>query len=109
LFEKAEQLHVEQDELHLRIADPLTDAKGGAVHAIGAVLERPERVLESETAVVVTVPIDTDLGTRSGDHGTREGNEVTDAIRRCVADGIRQADSARTVVDGHLEEPRQNL
>ena len=48
------------------VADALADAERGAVHAIGAELERPERVLEREAAIVVAVPIDADLGAAAG-------------------------------------------
>ena len=35
------------------------------VHAVGAELERPDRVLEREAAVVVAVPVDADLRARA--------------------------------------------
>ena len=60
--EQAEELEVEEDELHLRVADALADAERSAVYAVGAELERPERVFEGEAAVVVAVPVDADGG-----------------------------------------------
>ena len=63
----AEELEVEQDQLHRRVADALADAERGAVDAIGAELERPEGVDEREAAIVVAVPVDADVGAGPGD------------------------------------------
>lgn len=88
VLELSEQLHVEQQELHLR-TDALADAEAGAVHAIGAELERPDGVLQGETAVVVAVPIDAHVCAGAGDHALRELHEVAHAVGSGVPDRIR--------------------
>ena len=79
------------------------------MHAIGAVLERPERVAESEAAVVVPVPVDADLRARARDDAARELNEVADAVGRRVADRVREDEAARAVVDRRAKERRQHV
>jgi hypothetical protein len=103
IFEQAEQLEIEEDELHRGIADPFADAERGAVHAVGAELEGPQRVFERETAVVVTVPIDAHLSARLFDDLLGKADQVAHTVRRGVAHGIRDAEAARAMIDGHFE------
>ena len=82
IFELPEELHVEENQLHLRVSHPLADAEGGRVHAVGAELQGPQRVLEGESAVVVTVPVEPDpRDARPRDDALRELNEVPYAVR----------------------------
>ena len=78
--------------------------------AIGPELERPDRILEGEATIVVAVPVDAntfDSGAR--DDIARELNEVSYAVRRRVADGIREEMAGIAVVDGAPSERRQDL
>ena len=52
LIEQAQELQVEQDQLHGGIADALADAQGGAVHPVGAELQRPQRARPRSTTNV---------------------------------------------------------
>ena len=108
-LELTEQLQVEEQELHLRVADALADAEPRGVDAIGAVLERPDRILEREPAIVVAVPVDADLGAGAGDDVARELDQVSHAVRRSVADGIGEADATRSVIDRGAEQRREDL
>ena len=73
----AEQLEVEQDLIERRVADALADAERGAVDAIGAVLDREDRVDDAEAAIVVAVPVDADVGAADAvEHVARELEEV---------------------------------
>ena len=110
ILELAEQLQVQQDELHLRVADALADAERRAVHAIGAVLERPDRVLEREAAIVVAVPVDADRRRpMPAMIALREVDEVAHAVGRRVADGVAEAEPRGAVIDRDLEERREHL
>ena len=78
----AEQLQVEQDLIERRVADALADAERGAVDAIGAVLDREDRVDDAEPAIVVAVPVDADVGAADAvEHVARELEEVAGCRR----------------------------
>ena len=57
----AEQLQVQQDLIERSIANAFANAQRRAVHSIGAVLDREDRIDHSEAAIVVTVPVDADI------------------------------------------------
>ena len=107
--ELPEELQVEEQELHLRVADALADPESRGMHAIGAVLEGPDGVLEREAAIVVTVPVDADVGAGAGDHVLRELNEIAHAVGSGVADGVREAEPRRAVIDGGPEQRGEHL
>ena len=91
VVEQAEELQVQEDELHRRVADALADAERRAVHAVGAELERPERVLEREAAVVVAVPVDADVVAPAPAMMLRvKCDEVAHAVGRGVARPCRE-------------------
>src|SRR6185437_16628265 len=72
LLEETEELQIEENQLHLRVADTLADSERGAVHAVCAELECPDGIHESETAIVVTVPVEADARPGAGDDALRE-------------------------------------
>src|SRR5260221_11624303 len=85
-----QEAQVEQDELHRGIPHAFADAERGAVDTIRPELERPEGVLERQTAIVVPVPVDADVLTRAGDEVFRELDEVVHAVRRRMTHGVRK-------------------
>ena len=88
VVEQSQQLQVEQNEFHLRVADALANSEGGAVNAIGPELEGPKRILEGEPAIVVAVPVDLHVGARSNDHALGESNEVLHPVGGGMTYGV---------------------
>ena len=55
---RAQQLQIDDQQIHLGVADPLADAERGGVHAVDARLDRRQTVDESHAPVTMPVPID---------------------------------------------------
>ena len=54
---RAQQLQVDDQEIHLGVADPLADAKGGGMHAIHSRLDRRETVDEPHPPITMPMPV----------------------------------------------------
>ncbi len=89
--ELTEELEVDQDQVERRVADALADAEDAAMDAVGAILEREDRVDQREAAIVVAMPVDLHVGAGALDDVPGELDEVADAVRGDVADGVAQA------------------
>ncbi len=96
----AEELEVDEQEIHLGVADALADAERGAVHAVGAGFDGGHAVREPEAAIVVPVPVDAHVELVAGDDlFAHEAHERAHAVGRRVADGVREADAPRAARD----------
>ena len=58
---RAQETQVDQQQIHLRIADPLTDPERGAVHPVNASFDGGQTVGHAEPPIAVAVPVDFDL------------------------------------------------
>src|ERR1051325_8518911 len=88
----------------------LADAERGTVDAVGAVLDREDRVDHAQAAVVVAVPVDPDIGAaRAVEHVAGELEQVADAVGRGVTDGVAHHQALRAVVDRVGEQLGQHL
>src|SRR5690606_20499603 len=93
---QAQQVHVDEQQIHFGIADAFADPEAGAVHAVHALLDRCERVGETEAAIAVAVPVDADVFAHGlNDFAAHETDELADALWRRVSDRVREADAAR--------------
>ena len=109
MLEHPQELQVQQDELHRRVADAFTDSERRPVHPISTVLEGKKRVLEGEASVVMPVPIDADLDAHLGDDAPRKRDEVPHAVGRRVPHGVAKAKARRPVIDRHLKQRREHV
>ena len=55
------QDQIDEEQIHLDVADALPDAEGGSVDSVRASLDRRQRVGQTETTVPVPVPVDLHL------------------------------------------------
>ena len=60
-IDPAEQLKVDEELVHRRVADALPDPERAGVHAVRAGFEGPDGVGDTEAAVLVAVPVDLDF------------------------------------------------
>src|ERR671925_1347846 len=106
----AEQLQVDEQQIHFRIADALANAQRGAMHAVYALLDCGQCVREAETTVAVPVPVELHgLAGTGNDFSTQEPDELPHALRRGVPDRIRETDAARAALDRERVERAQRL
>src|SRR2546422_7315900 len=104
----AQQLQVDEQEIHLGVADPLAHTQGGGVYAIDAGLDRREAVDEAHSPVAVAMPIHSYvLGPY--DLLLYKSYQRLDAIRRGVSHRVRQADPHRAAVDRRAVQRLQGL
>ena len=100
ILEQAEELQVEEEQLHLRVADALADAEAGAVDAVGAELEGPDARSRARgrgrCGRASRSPI---VGAGAGDDVLRELDQVAHAVGRRVADGVAEAEARGAVID----------
>ena len=62
VVDQAEQLAVDQQQVHRRVAGAFADAECGRVDAIGAGFDSRQAVGDRQLAVAVAVPVDLDVG-----------------------------------------------
>ncbi len=74
------------------------------MNAIGAGLDRGDRVDDAEAAVAVPMPVDLHRGIQPVTQGHDEADQVARSPRRGVAHGVTDADTLRTRVDGRRVE-----
>ena len=106
----AEEVQVDEQQVHLGVADALADAEGGGVDAVDAGLDRGEAVGEPEAAVAVAVPVELHLlAAAADDLILHEAHEGADAVGGRVADGVGEAEAARAPADRVPVEGAQRL
>src|SRR5206468_10482948 len=91
---RAQQLQVDDEEIHFRVSDTLPHTERGGMDAIHTGLDRRETVDQPHAAVAMTVPIYFD-GLLHDDFLLDESDQRLYAVRRCVPDRISEADAAR--------------
>src|SRR3989454_8460958 len=101
---RSHQLEVHQQLIAGRVAAPLPDARRASVQASRTGGSSGERVCERKPAIVVAVPVETDL--RTGGL-PREAHQRGGAFRRRVTDGVAETEPLRSGIDGAAKEPPQ--
>ena len=95
------ELQVDQHLIHLRVADALSDAERGRVHAIRACRERRHGVRDCQSPVAVAVPVNANFFARRPDHFfEHEFHQRGGAQGRGVSGGVTDHQSARATLDG---------
>src|SRR5207249_4697523 len=96
----AHEFQVDEDLIHLGVADALTNAQRASMHAVRTGYEGSHRIGGSEAAVAVAVPVHADfLAGRFDDFFHHELDQREGAHRSGVSGGVAEDDSARAAVD----------
>ena len=106
ILDPAHQFQVHQQLIHRRVAHPLANAKRGAVDLIGAALDGSYRINHAEAAILVAVPVKTDVAALFLDDVFDKADHRTRAVRGGMSDGIADADRLRAAMDGRRESAR---
>jgi hypothetical protein len=95
-----EQAQIEEQGLHLDVADAFPEAERGGVYAVGAGLDRGQAIREPEPAVPMAMPVDAHIGIVSAD----KADEALHAGGGGDANGIGEADAPRARMNGRAVE-----
>ena len=97
-FVRAQQLQVDDEEIHFGVPDALPHAERGGMDAIHAGLDRRKTVDQPHPAVTMTVPVYLD-GLSLHDFLLDESYQCLYAVRRRVPHRISEADAPRPARD----------
>jgi hypothetical protein len=96
----AVELHVDQEQVHCRIAHPLTDPQAGRVDSIDPGMDRGDRIDNRQATVRMAVPVHFDTFSHVVDNLSYEGNEFFDTFRCNMAAGVGDDDTRRSGFNG---------
>ena len=92
------------------VADPLTDAKRGSMYTLDTELHGRQGVCQSEPAIIVSVPVEPDVGRpETAQERCHERDQSFSAARHRVPRRIAETEPLPPGVDGSFEQLREHV
>ena len=97
---RAQQVEVDEKQIHLGVANSLSNAERCCVYPVSARLYRREAICQSQAAIAVAVPVELNIfAARLDDLVAHEAHERTHTLRSGVAHGVGETETPRTTID----------
>ena len=107
---KAQQLEVDEQQVHLGVAHSLADTQGRAVHAVYARLNGCQGIRKTKTSIPMSVPIELHILAANGNNFLLgKPDQCPHAVRCGMTHGVGQADAASASSNGGQVERFEGL